>query len=67
MLKKIKRRKASTDNGHFAILLKKTGRKKQAAEMQALARNILSRNPADRAAGLTVDVRELEPKSFLPR
>jgi len=35
--------------------------------MQALARNILSRNPADRAAGLTVDVRELEPKSFLPR
>jgi len=52
----------------YSILLKKTGRKKQGAEMEALARNIISRNPGERAARLTVDVRELEPqpKSFLP-
>jgi hypothetical protein len=53
----------------YAVLLKKTHRKKQGAQMEALARNILSRNPPDRMAQLTIDVREMEPqpKSFLPR
>ena len=53
----------------YAILLKKTHRKKQGAQMETLARNILSRNPPDRMAQHTIDVREMEPqpKSFLPR
>ena len=53
----------------YAILLRKTHRKKQGAHMETLARNILSRNPPDRMAQLTIDVRQMEPqpKSFLPR
>src|SRR5207245_10567309 len=53
----------------YAILLKKTHRKKQGAQMETLARNILSRNPPDRMAQHTIDVREMEPqpKTFLPR
>jgi hypothetical protein len=51
----------------YASLLRKTGRKKQAAKMETLARNINSSNPGERVASLTVDIRELErPDSFLP-
>ena len=51
----------------YAALLKKTGRKKQASNLETRARNILSANPDDRLARLTIDVRELErPNSFLP-
>jgi tetratricopeptide (TPR) repeat protein len=53
----------------YGALLKKTHRKKEGAEMQSQARSIWSRNPGERATGLTIDVHGLDPqpKSFVSR